>query len=246
MHFALFLASLLAPAFAQRKGPDLDEMVGATDTAEIMLDEAPLSSRPLPRCDATTLPNGVQLPFMPELFTRYNPNSTWGTQTMVDVIVSATQEVRWLLPDADPVLIGDISHRRGGFFDGHKSHRSGIDADIGLYWGKGFQSQRGFMPKAGDGLDLEANWLLIRALLSTGEVDRILLDQGHINSLRRYTIESGELTVDEANAIFPARDAARKWEMRGVVQHTEGHRDHLHIRLRCGSDHKSARDTAEP
>jgi murein endopeptidase len=52
--------------------------------------------------------------------------------------------------------------------------------------------------------------------------------------------------VDEANAIFPARDAARKWEMRGVVQHTEGHRDHLHIRLRCGSVHKSARDTAEP
>lgn len=243
MIFALLLASLIAPAEASRKGPDLDETIGSADTADTMLEEAPSTRGPLPACDATNLPNGVQLPFLPTLYTRYNPDSTWGTQTMVDVIISATQELRWLLPDADPILIGDISHRRGGFFDGHKSHRAGIDADIGLYWGKGFQSQRGFMPKPGEGLDLEANWLLIRALLSTGEVDRILLDQSHINKLRNYTIESGELSVDEANAIFPGRDAAKKWEMRGVVQHVEGHRDHLHIRLRCGSDHHTV---AEP
>lgn len=235
MTVLLILASLMSPANAQRKGPDLDQ--GApqtTDSAEPRFDDTGIN--PLPRCEAQRLSEPVQLPWMPELFVRYNPSSTWGTQVMSDTIVSAAQELAWLLPDADPFLVGDISQENGGTFPGHKSHRSGIDADIGIYAAKGKQNPNGFRNLTASELDLEANWLLIRSFLSTGEVERILLDQSLINALRRYTISSGELSVAEADAIFPLPGAPRRWEMSGVVQHTVGHKNHMHLRLRCEGD----------
>ncbi len=232
MTVLLILASFISAASAQKKGPDLDaEAPQISDSAEPRFDDTGLDS--LSRCDAQRLSDPVQLPWMPELFVRYNPGSTWGTQAMVDTIVSAAQEVAWLLPDADPFLVGDISQERGGNFPGHKSHRSGIDADIGLYAAKGKQSPKGFRNFTPSELDLEANWLLIRSFLSTGEVDRILLDQSLINALRRYTISSGELSLAEADAIFPLPGTAKRWELSGVVQHTVGHKNHMHIRLRC-------------
>jgi len=80
-------------------------------------------------------------------------------------------------------------------------------------------------------LDLEANWLLIRSLLDTGLVERILLDKAFIARLRRYVIRSGELTSAEAFRVFPQDEDP--WMMDGVVHHVPGHKHHMHVRVHC-------------
>jgi hypothetical protein len=80
-------------------------------------------------------------------------------------------------------------------------------------------------------LDLEANWLLIRSLMDTGLVERILLDRSFIIRLRRYVIQTGELTSSEAFRLFPQDEDP--WVMTGVVHHVTGHRHHMHVRVSC-------------
>ena len=52
---------------------------------------------------------------------------------MIDVLTSVAEEVAWLVPEADPLVIGDISKHRGGPLPGHLSHRAGLDVDIGPF-----------------------------------------------------------------------------------------------------------------
>ena len=81
-------------------------------------------------------------------------------------------------------------------------------------------------------LDLEANWLLIRSLLETGLVERILLDQRLILAIKRYTLETGELTPEEADRTFPI-GYNRMWTHTAVVHHAPSHKEHMHVRTFC-------------
>ena len=49
-------------------------------------------------------------------------------------------------------------------------------------------------------------------------------DEGH-------AVEIGDLTEAEASAVFPR--SRENWWKPGVVHHAAGHRDHLHVRVRC-------------
>lgn len=189
-------------------------------------------------CSDQYLENGVQLPDLPLFLTRQVPDAEWGSSEMIDAIVSATRHMRWLMPDASPVTIGDISHQRGGFHSGHLSHRGGIDADVGIYSTGGKQNLRGF-DTLGNNFDVVANWALISAFLDTGNIDFILLDQAHIARLRAYTTKAGLLTVAEAEEIFPTE--AHPWDRTGIVRHAPRHDNHLHVRVLCSDGSRSGR-----
>ncbi len=219
---ALALLALAVPAArAETVGPFLDDVL---DTGFVDEEPAP--------CSTTTLRDGVQLPPAPGLYKRWHPDREWGTPTMIEVLTTVAERMAWLAPDADPIVIGDISARGGGYLAGHRSHRGGIDADIGIYWGDGRQYQQGFIPVRPDQLDARTNWLLIRALFDTGQVERILLDRSLIRVIRDWTVESGTLTPAEARAIFPP-PGEYVWNETGVVHHVDGHKHHMHVRLRC-------------
>lgn len=228
MHFFTLLLSLtLSSAQAQQRGPSLDEV--APEPLPVT------ASRALPEivaCDEFALKNGVQLPELPGLYVRISPDHAWGRPEMIEVLLTGAEGVERALPDADPITIGDISSRFGGALSGHKSHRGGIDADVGLFWFDGQQPHGQFVDGLPRELDFEANWILIRTMLDTGLVDRILLDQAHIEALRAWTIRTGELTEDQAYAIFPAA-GSRSWDQTGVVVHASNHRDHMHVRVLC-------------
>ena len=224
--FVLLTTLALSLAHAQSMGPWLNEALPAPmDSAEQRLGTCPKSH----------LSNGVQLPAAPDLYKRWHPDKAWARAEMVEAITRVSEEMAWLMPEADPIVIGDISTRYGGVLEGHKSHRAGVDADVGLYWGNGRMHKGGFRDVSASELDLEANWLLIRSLLDTGLVERILLDQRLINALRAYTIASGELTEDEAERIFPL-GYTRMWTHTGVVHHAPNHKEHLHLRVLCWED----------
>lgn len=182
------------------------------------------------RCSDQSLTGGVALPELPLFFTRVNPGAEWGSDTMIGAIVSAARHMRWLLPDASPITIGDISREHGGALSGHDSHRGGVDADIGVYSLGGKQNGRGF-DSPGPSFDVAANWSLIAALLDTGDIDFILLDRAHIARLRKHTLLGGLLTEEEVEEVFPTGD--RLWERTGIVRHAKNHDNHLHVRVLC-------------
>ena len=94
----------------------------------------------------------------------------------------------------------------------------------------------GFMVVTPQQLDAEANWMLIRAMLQTGMIERILLDRHLIDTVRKWTIVNGELTREQADEIFPPSGTPAIWALSGVVHHAVGHKHHMHVRVACPGD----------
>ncbi|HSD80249.1 MAG TPA: penicillin-insensitive murein endopeptidase [Solirubrobacteraceae bacterium] len=91
------------------------------------------------------LARGVQLPVAGPGYLSYDavldrlPDRgwrRWGTDELVALLERICAEYAAAHPEAPPVLIGDLSRRRGGIFDerygglGHASHQNGLDADV--------------------------------------------------------------------------------------------------------------------
>jgi murein endopeptidase len=184
-----------------------------------------------PECTSQVLRDSLRLPEDPTLFKIWHPDTAYGTPELVDALQIAAQYMEWVMPTAEPIVVGDMSLPRGGHLSGHRSHRGGLDADIGIYFDQGRQYKQGFLVVEPAALDLEANWLLIRTLLDTGLVERILLDRAFIARLRAYVVRTGELSPEEAIRIFPQDEDP--WMMSGVVNHVPGHRHHMHVRVHC-------------
>jgi hypothetical protein len=173
---------------------------------------------------------GSQLPSAEGLYERWDPSRSWATSYVVPVLESVAERVAYALPLADPLLIGDISRRGGGHLPGHVTHDAGIDVDIGLFWHGGEQPLGGFVDLGPDDLDVNATWILIQALLDSGQVAYMLLDEAHIERLRRHAAALG-VPQDRIDATFLPRNAKLDSKTVGVVRHAPNHRSHLHVRL---------------
>lgn len=226
----LLFTALLASAASY--GPEIEGQREIQETEEIR-DTGVFG------CSDQYLDEGTLLPDLPLFYARAQPDASYGSAEMVDLIVSAGRHMSWVLPSASPFVVGDISHARGGPISGHKSHRGGIDADIGIYKKGGWQHPRGFTTLSPSELDVEATWTLVSTLLDSGMVDFILLDQGHIRVLKAYTLKKGLLTEEEAERIFPAEGTRGVWERTGIVRHAPNHPDHIHVRVLCGDGTKA-------
>jgi murein endopeptidase len=161
---------------------------------------------------------------------RWDAKRAWGTPLLVGTLLSVSERLAWDHPHWDPITIGDMSRRGGGPLFGHKTHDLGIDADLGLFVDGGRQ-QDGFLDVRPDDLDVAATWTLVNALLDTGNVQFILLDQRHIDRLRSYALDELGLDSLEVDAILVPPSTRLGWAQRGVVRHAPNHRSHLHVRV---------------
>lgn len=215
--------------------PDVLDTAGSVDTG--LQNQLLFGRTPAEHCSTQTLRGGMRLPDRPELYRYWNGVTAWGTAEMLHAITTASAEMAWLMPHADPLVIGDISRRYGGKLSSHKSHRGGMDADIGIFTTGGSQPDGGgFTGVTPQTMDYEANWLFWRSLLETGLVDRILLDQRLIDAMRAWTIEQGELSEADAYRTFPPAGTPRLWAYTSVFQHAINHHHHIHLRVLCGDD----------
>ena len=102
-------------------------------------------SRSLGQPWAGRLANGRKLPPQGEGFLTWDPIlkqvgnrpwRRWGSDRLLRTVRSVLAAYARQHPDAPPVLVGDLSRRRGGDFGprfggiGHASHQNGLDADI--------------------------------------------------------------------------------------------------------------------
>ncbi len=188
-------------------------------------------------CDVGSLANGVQLPENPALYTVWRPENAWGTADLVDVLISVSEEMAWRVPGAEPLMIGDMSNEGGGWMRGHRSHRGGLDADVGIYHGDAQQYDYGLRTVPVDQLDLDTNLEFVLALFATDKVERILLDRRLIRALRTHAVQSERLSAEDAAAMFILPEDNLEdspFSMERVVHHVPGHHHHFHVRVYCG------------
>lgn len=173
----------------------------------------------------------AQLRHVDGIVERWDARRSYGSWLLVTTIAEVGERLAWELPHADPLMVGDISRRGGGYMPGHKTHDKGVDADIGLYMRGGRQPLGGFLDLRPRELDTAATWATIRALLDTGNVQHILLDQDHIERLRSHVLHEEGMDPATVDAIFMKPGERPDWRVRGVVTHAPNHRSHLHVRI---------------
>lgn len=219
------LSLFLTAALAGPLGPDEDGPL-----------PAPPPLAPRASCDLEYPFDLVPLP-RSDFWVEFRADRAWGSATMIGALEHAANRLALHHPDAPPLLVGDIARQHGGHLPPHRTHGDGRSADLGLFgWTGTVGDLRGGFPKISpDQLDVERTWTVIDALLDTGDIEHILLDQRHIDRLRTHLAESGRMSGAEIDRIFPSRDSPRLWSMTSIVRHAEDHADHLHVRVLCGA-----------
>jgi penicillin-insensitive murein endopeptidase len=163
----------------------------------------------------------------------------WGVARFTDAIARAAARVASARRGAD-LAVGDLSTPRGGPLAPHFSHRSGVDADLLFYVttldGASVDSP-GFVHFGADGiardeahdrwlrLDVEREWLLVRALVED--------PQARIQWLFVSDVVHAML-LEWALARGDSLEAIRRADEVMLEPHPGGvHDDHLHVRTTC-------------
>lgn len=146
----------------------------------------------------------------------------WGTESVIRSIERAVREVRRCHPNSPNLYIGDIARENGGWLRPHRSHQSGLDADIGYYYRTG---PIWYQHATAESLDIPRTWALIRALMEGGNVEMIFIDIS-IQRLLKAHIETLPESERPPADLFesPLRKDA-------IIRHTWGHATHFHVRF---------------
>jgi penicillin-insensitive murein endopeptidase len=167
--------------------------------------------------------------------TRTRPTN-FGTSALVDTLQFGADAVA--AKDAKARLyLGDLSDIDGGQLTTHKSHQSGLDADISFYtrndagelWQDGqFVKLNSRGTNGGRSLDADLNWTFVEALLTSphAQVQYIFI----YNPLKQLILEAGR----KANA-NPELLKRAEYVMQ-QPRDSSPHADHYHVRIYCPAD----------
>jgi LysM repeat protein len=180
------------------------------------------------------LVGGMQLPDGAGYYRR-RPQAAWGTNHAIHHIKRAVSAVRNHFPRVHDLAIGDISARAGGPLSEHKSHQSGRDVDMGLYFKKrpsGYPES--FIRATADTLDIAATWALIEALASTARSDagvEVMFLDYELQQIVYGWAEDQGVSKHRLGEIFqyPRGEASAS----GLIRHEPGHDTHVHVRFKC-------------
>jgi penicillin-insensitive murein endopeptidase len=189
------------------------------------------------------LAHGVDMPSAGPGYSFLRDNGRhYATRRFARVIARAAAAVSNDRPGAT-LIIGDVSSNTGGQLPPHFSHRSGRDADLLYFWltPEGAPvSDHGFLHAGADGLawddakkrfvrlDLEREWLLVRALL-TDEEARVQWIFVHDN-VKALLLEWAQARGESTDIMWRASQV--------MLQPNPGgpHDDHIHVRTACDAD----------
>jgi penicillin-insensitive murein endopeptidase len=147
----------------------------------------------------------------------------WGTAMTVRSIERAAREVARCHPGAPPLIVGDMAREGGGWLRPHRSHQTGLDADLGYF----YRVPASWYVRATRAtFDPARTWTLVRSLIEGGNVETIFIDRS-VQQLLREHVATLPAAQQPPEGVFrtPARRAA-------IIQHAWGHATHLHVRFR--------------
>ncbi len=163
--------------------------------------------------------NAVQVP-KGDAWTTVDDSRAYGTQETVDALVGAAKAVFERFPGAR-LRVCHVGAKEGGWLRPHQSHQSGRDADLGFYYRAGVNPGAPTRPREQE-LDPAQNWALLKALVTSSDVQFILVDQRVQRVLYDYALKAGEPKA-WLDRLFLGRDT--------LVRHAWRHRDHFHVRF---------------
>jgi len=178
--------------------------------------------------DGVVLRGGVQMLDEPGLW-RGRPNRAWGKPLLVESLSLAIRSMDASYPLGTHVVIGDLSKGGGGCLPPHKSHRGGLDVDIG-YWFRGGRQAKWLEGARAHTIDADRTWIFLEALIRTGRVQYAFVVHELQAPLYDAALRRG-WTESQLRGIFqyPRPEA----HLAGVIRHLKGHGDHAHIRMMC-------------
>ncbi|MGH8509012.1 MAG: penicillin-insensitive murein endopeptidase [Gammaproteobacteria bacterium] len=178
---------------------------------------------------AGCLAGAEELPLAGTGFQRMHPGRRrgFGHPALVRVLETLSRRVHKATDGV--LLIGDLSQPRGGPMpSGHRSHQTGIDADI-WYWMPAFARERALSTREQETLTApsfvpvrsDLPWQVLKFAAETDAVDRIFV---HAAIKRQLCQLSMRIRSPED---FLWLQKIRPWW---------GHHDHFHLRLKCPAD----------
>jgi penicillin-insensitive murein endopeptidase len=182
-------------------------------------------------------------------FVRYRPQGAyyWGTSELVSLVEQAAASVDQAFGGGPPLVVGDLSGKRGGRIERHQSHRTGRDVDLLFYVttpaGVPVRTP-GFVKFGRDGLagveplrefvrfDVPRNWSLVKALVSSGTapVQRIYV----CRALEALLIDYALARVEDLTLVWRAQSVLAE------PGDSTPHDDHFHLRVACTPERQVA------
>lgn len=166
------------------------------------------------------------------------PRNAWGTRRLVDLIQRCSRHVQKQHRGAHRLLVGDLSRKRGGPMPPHAGHQNGREADIGFYMRSG-RAMPGLWRVGPGHLDAKRTLTFITCLIDSRQVMRIFLDRRLQAPLAR---EAKRRKWSKARISRTFSWPRGRRTRVGLVQHRNGHYNHLHVRLRCDSHERGCRN----
>jgi murein endopeptidase len=171
------------------------------------------------------------------------PARSFGTATTIEYIERAIGDTLEAFPDVHVLAIGDISAESGGRITEHRSHQSGRDVDIGLFYKEqpeGYPAS--FVHADEDNLDCAATFKLLESFLATanedGGVQMVFLDFEVQGILYNWAKDHG-VSERRLERIFQYPHGRGSSE--GLVRHEPNHDNHMHVRFQCPGDDSACR-----
>ncbi len=180
--------------------------------------------------EGTRLRGGVLMPDDRETFYMQRPERGWGTPLTVDLLRMSVSAVERAAPLGTQLVIGDLSRAGGGCLPPHRSHRGGLDVDIGYYF-RGGDQHRWMRLATAATLDADRTWLLLEAFVTSGRLQYAFIDYDLQRLLHAAALRSGRTAAELAPIFQYPRplDQARS----AIIRHLKGHADHMHVRFTC-------------
>ncbi len=184
------------------------------------------------------LEDAVQLPVLPELYMSAKPRLQWGTAYTVEHLVAAIRHFRASTGFSHPIVVAELSLKRGGKFAPHKSHQSGRDVDIRFIakLGVPLDDLELGMPPARDDIDYFATFQLVRSLAAAPGVKTIFISQDAQKRLGDAAVAQGVATAEVARLFDPTGSDGPR------LLHSIGHERALHVRFHCGPNQPACID----
>ncbi len=165
------------------------------------------------------------------------PHRSFGTYYTVSEITRVMDAYKVRYPEADPVIIGDLSFRTGRRIQPHKSHQSGRDVDITFPRTNQPPNYRRFHPITRRTLDIEKSLWMLKSFIDGGQIEYIFVDR-HFQYLLAKEAEKQGAPKEwiEKTFQYPHHKGTA-----ALIRHARGHRDHFHIRFNCQETDRSCR-----
>jgi LysM repeat protein len=183
------------------------------------------------------LVNGEKMPKGPG-YTYGRRSNIYGTNATITLLIECFGKIIQKYPKGPIIVVGNLSQRKGGKFGPHASHQSGRDVDIGYFHKKKFQPVKSLIRTNAKNIDARKTWFLIETFLKTRKVKYMFINH-EIQKILYNHLKKRRFKQSYIDRIF---QYPRKSGGGGIIQHSDGHDDHIHIRLVCPKGDKRCQD----